>query len=170
MPAGRRKTKKAHVSAGIQCAGARTSGPLVAPRQLPLTRVLVSLPAGLWTFGFACDLIGLIDRENWIWPSVAFYALTAGTAAGLGALFLQFASLRGVAGGRPRAAARRQLIINGLIVFVFALDVAVRLTDFVGIVMPVAFSAAGIILLALAPRLGGDPPLLRTAPTRGGLG
>jgi uncharacterized membrane protein len=142
----------------------------MAARQLPLTRVLVSLPTGLWTFGFACDVIGLVDRENWIWPSVAFYALAAGTAAGLAAFLLQFASLRGVAGERPRAAARRQLIINGLIVFVFVLDIVVRLTDFVGIVMPVAFSAAGIILLALAPRLGGDPPLLRTATTRGSVG
>jgi hypothetical protein len=115
-------------------------------------------------------VIGLVDRENWIWPSVAFYALAAGTAAGLAAFLLQFASLRGVAGERPRAAARRQLIINGLIVFVFVLDIVVRLTDFVGIVMPVAFSAAGIILLALAPRLGGDPPLLRTATTRGSVG
>ena len=142
----------------------------MAARQLPLASVLVSLPAGLWTFGFACDLIGLVDRENWIWPSVALYALAAGTAAGLAALLIQFTSLRGVAGGRPRAAAHRQLIINGLIAFVFALDIAARLTDFVGIVMPVAFSAAGIILLALAPRLGGDPPLLRTAPKRGSLG
>jgi len=130
----------------------------------------VSLPAGLWTFGFACDLIGLVDRENWIWPSVALYALAAGTAAGLAALLIQFTSLRGVAGGRPRAAAHRQLIINSLIAFVFVLDIAVRLTDFVGIVMPVAFTAAGIILLAFAPRLGGDPPLLRTAPTRGSVG
>jgi len=134
----------------------------------PLPRLVVSLPAALWLFAFACDLIGLIDRENWIWPSIAFYALAAGTAAAIVALAFQFVSLRRV----PKLAqqsARRQVTVNAIVLIAFALDIGVRLSDFFGITMPVAFSALGVALLVLAPRLGGDPPLARAMPGRGSL-
>jgi uncharacterized membrane protein len=124
--------------------------------------MLLSSPAALWVFAFACDVTSVIDRENWIWPSVAFYALIAGVvvafAAGVFEWF-DYVSLDGVA----RRAALRQVLVNAGVFGVFAIDVAIRLSDFFGLVAPVVVSAAGVVFLALAGRLGGDPMLVRAS-------
>ena len=126
----------------------------------PLHPVLVSSPAALWLFAFACDLMSLIDRENWIWPSVAFYALCAGVLAALAAgLFewFDYASL----GAPARKSMRRQLLVNAGVFVIFAIDVGIRFSDFFGLVAPVAVSAAGVALLAFAGRFGVDPMFSR---------
>ncbi|MBV8223260.1 MAG: hypothetical protein JO293_07850, partial [Candidatus Eremiobacteraeota bacterium] len=52
-------------------------------KTLSLHLMLVSFPTALWLFGFACDVASLVDRENALWPSVAFYALAAGVLAAI---------------------------------------------------------------------------------------
>ncbi|MBV8221975.1 MAG: hypothetical protein JO293_01280, partial [Candidatus Eremiobacteraeota bacterium] len=62
-----------------------------------------------------------------------------------------------------RDAARRQLLIGIGALALFSLDVGVRLTDAFGLIEPVFVSATGVVYLLYAPRLGGDPPVVRAS-------
>ena len=55
----------------------------------PLHPMLVSLPIGLWTFSFACDLVRMLGGAP-LWSTVALYALTSGT---IGAILAAFPGL-----------------------------------------------------------------------------
>jgi len=128
-----------------------------------LHTVLVPWTAALWAFAFACDVMSVIDRENWIWPSVAFYALGAGvlTALAAGAFELvDYVCLDRAA----RKAGLRKLVVSAVVFAVFGIDLAMRLSDFFGLIAPVVVSAVGIAFLALAGRLGGGPDVRARSP------
>lgn len=128
---------------------------------LPLHPILVSFPTALWIFAFACDIISLMDRENSLWPSVAFYALAAGVIAGVATGLPELFDYMALRDPLPRRIARRQLGVNFIALAIFALGVTARLTDVLGLVVPVGITAIGIVFLIFAGRLGGDPAYVR---------
>jgi uncharacterized membrane protein len=122
----------------------------------PLHPILVSLPVGLWSFSLICDLMGIIQRENSLWQSVAFYALVGGT---IGALL---AALPGVidllALKRPylRRIGLTHMTLNLIVIAIFVGDIALRASDAIGIIGPAIVSVIGIALLAVSAWLGGE--------------
>lgn len=122
----------------------------------PLHTALVAFPLALWTFSLVCDVAGLIDRENWLWQSVAFYALVGGLLGALAAAIPGLIDLLALRDPVIQRIGVRHAAFNLAAIAVFAGDIWLRLSDAVGTRLPVAISLIGVALLGVAAWLGGD--------------
>jgi uncharacterized membrane protein len=127
----------------------------------PLRSALVAFPLALWSFSLACDMIGLIDRENWLWQSAAFYALVGGLIGALAAALPGLIDVMKLRDPVVRGIGVHHMIFKLAVLAVFAGDIWLRLSDAIGTRLPVAVSLVGITLAALSAWLGGELVYLR---------
>jgi uncharacterized membrane protein len=122
----------------------------------PLRSALVAFPIALWSFSLACDVIGLIDRENWLWQSVAFYALVGGLIGALAAAIPGLIDVLTLRDPVVRRIGVRHMIFNLAVLAVFAGDIWLRLSDALGTRLPVGVSLVGVTLAAVSAWLGAE--------------
>ena len=122
----------------------------------PLHPVLVALPIGLWVFSLACDLLGLVYRENWLWQSVALYALVGGVIGAFAAAVPGLVDLLALRDPEVRRIGVTHMTINLVVIAIFIGDAVLRFSDAIGTTGPVVVSLLGVVLLGISGWLGGE--------------
>ncbi|HEY7041067.1 MAG TPA: DUF2231 domain-containing protein [Methylomirabilota bacterium] len=121
----------------------------------PIHPILITLPIGLWVFSFATDLVFLVGWGGPVWRLVASYTLAGGVVGALLAAVPGFIDFLSITDRRVGKVALAHMLLNLLVVVIFALSFALRIVSPLG-PLPVAVSAVGIVGLAIAGWLGGE--------------
>jgi uncharacterized membrane protein len=120
----------------------------------PIHPMLVTIPIGLWLFSFLCDLAFVLGSGASHWFTLSFYTMIAGL---LGALLaavpgtIDMLSLTGT----PKKLALTHGALNLTVVVLFAVNIAMRISDAEVAGLPLALTVIAITLLAGSGWLGG---------------
>ena len=120
----------------------------------PIHPMLVGIPIGLWVFAMVADLVHLFGGSP-VWKVVALYAIGGGIVAALVAAVPGFIDFTSISDRRVRRVALTHMMVNLVVVGLFALSFWLRLVSPLGGV-PVAVSGVGVVLLGLGGWLGGE--------------
>ena len=120
----------------------------------PIHPMLVPIPIGCWILSLGCDLAFVLGAGATHWATVSFWAMLAGL---LGAVL---AAIPGVIdmlslSGTPKKIALTHMSLNILVVLLYAMNFGMRVNGGAIAGLPLAFSIAGIALLAVSGWLGG---------------
>src|SRR5918912_961845 len=121
----------------------------------PIHPMLIPLPIGLWIFSFICDLIYVIGWGGTVWENVAFYTMAGGIIGALLAAVPGLIDLFSLTGKRLKIGLTH-MIINLVIVGIFAVSLWLRTRGIPGTMLPFVLSAIGIVLLLISGWLGGE--------------
>src|SRR5262245_45382659 len=124
-------------------------------RRHPIHPMLVGIPIGLWIFSIAADLVYGLGWGGLIWKTLARYTIAAGIVGALLAAVPGFIDFTSISVRRVKMVAMTHMVANLTVVILFAASLWLRVNDPIGRA-PVAISALGILLLALAGWLGGE--------------
>ena len=122
----------------------------------PVHPMLVPFPIGLWVFSFVADLIFLMGWGGAVWNDVAFYAMVGGTVGALLAAPFGLLDLLSIQDPVTRRVGKMHMVLNLLIVTMFAADLWFRMQTGTGAGLPVTLSAVAILLLLASGWLGGE--------------
>lgn len=116
----------------------------------PIHPMLMPFPIALWVFSLASDCMYAFQFGGPVWKEIALYTMVAGVGGGVAAAVPAYFDYRAIT--RPDSAhvARRHMLLNGLIVLLYSLNVAVRLETGPDALVPVAASVAGVCLLVVS--------------------
>jgi uncharacterized membrane protein len=120
----------------------------------PIHPMLVTIPIGLWLFSFVCDLAFVLGSGASHWFTLSFYTMIAGL---LGALLaavpgtIDMLSLRDT----PKKLALTHGALNLTVVVLFAVNIAMRISDAEVAGLPLALTVIAITLLGASGWLGG---------------
>jgi len=122
--------------------------------------MLIPFPIALWIFSLAGDLIYLW-RGNPAWGWVAFYALAGGIVGALLAAAFGIIDYFSIKDRKVSSIAAWHARINVLALLIFAASFYLRTAGGArmvggGLTIPVALSAAGVILITISGWLGGE--------------
>ncbi|MGH7385309.1 MAG: DUF2231 domain-containing protein [Candidatus Rokuibacteriota bacterium] len=117
--------------------------------------MLVGVPIGLWVFAMVADLVHLFGWGSAVWKVVALYAVGGGIVAALVAAVPGFIDFTSISDRRVRKVALTHMMVNLVVVGLFALSFWLRLISPLG-GLPVAVAGVGIVLLGLGGWLGGE--------------
>lgn len=121
----------------------------------PIHPMLVGIPIGLWVFAMVADLVHLFGWGSAVWKVIALYTIGGGIVAALIAAVPGFIDFTSIADRRVRKVALIHMVVNLVVVGLFALSFWLRLISPLGGV-PVAVSGVGTVLLGLGGWLGGE--------------
>lgn len=129
---------------------------MVSIAKHPIHPMLVPFPIGLWVFSFVADVVFLMGWGPPVWNDVAFYTMAGGTVAALLAApfgLLDFVSLKDP---RTRRIGMMHLVLNLVIVAMFAVNLWLRMQYATGEGLPATLSAIAVLLLLGSGWLGGE--------------
>ncbi|HMG35189.1 MAG TPA: DUF2231 domain-containing protein [Blastocatellia bacterium] len=121
----------------------------------PIHPMLIVFPIALWVFSLISDLIYLARPELRVWSDVAYYTMAGGL---IGALLAAIPGLIDLMWIRDRVVKRvgvTHMIINLIVVALFAINLWLRSTSARNVTGLVILSAIGIVLMCLSGWLGG---------------
>ena len=128
------------------------------PLRHPLHPFLVHFPIGLFTLSLILDLISLWYPLDGLFRG-AFYAIVLGVICSLTAAIPGFADFLDIRKDHPaKSKARLHMILNLIMVVIFAVDAWVRGQDLFFLrtpILPLALSILGVILLSISGYIGG---------------
>lgn len=122
----------------------------------PVHPMLVPFPIGLWVFSFIADAIFLMGWGGPVWNDVAFYTMVGGTLGALLAAPFGLADLLSIQDRITQRIGRMHLVLNLLIVGIFAVDLWLRRQAGTGAGLPVTLSGVAILMLLASGWLGGE--------------
>lgn len=122
----------------------------------PIHPILVTLPIGLWIFSLVSDVIFLMHWGAPIWNDVAFYTMAGGVVGALLAALPGLVDLLSIEDRTVKTLGLSHMIINLLVVALFAGNVWLRMTAAPDAMLPVSLSVVGILLLGISGWLGGE--------------
>lgn len=128
------------------------------PAQLaghPIHPMLVPIPIGLWLFSFACDVIATRVAEPASWVTASEYAMVGGILGALAAALPGLVDLLSLRGRPIQKTAIKHMVLNLVVVALFAANAWLRLQDSIGHGASLALSAVSIALLGVSGWLGG---------------
>jgi uncharacterized membrane protein len=121
----------------------------------PLHPLLVTFPIGLWIFSLAADVIRF---ANWgppeVWREIAFYSMAAGIAGALLAALPGLVDLISITDPKLKRIGIIHMVLNLIVVGLFAANWALRLSGRVDPTTPFIMSIIGVLLLFVAGWLG----------------
>jgi uncharacterized membrane protein len=118
--------------------------------------MLIVFPIGLWIFSFASDLIFILGGSP-VWNDVAFYTMAGGLIGALAAAVPGLFDMFAISDPRVRRIARNHMILNLIVVAIFALNLYLRTTLSAGSsLLPLLLSFIAIVLLGVSGWLGGE--------------
>lgn len=121
----------------------------------PIHPMLVVFPIGLFVFSFICDLIYLATGDA-VWSNVAYYTMAGGIIGGVAAAIPGAIDLFSMPRSRARDIGIVHMIINLVVVVLFAINFWIRSDAAPDAVGPVWLSGIGVVLLAVSGWLGGE--------------
>jgi uncharacterized membrane protein len=118
--------------------------------------MLVPFPIGLWVFSFVADIMFLMGWGGPAWNDVAFYTMVGGTAGALLAAPFGLLDLLSVQDRTTKRLGTMHMVLNLLIVVLFAVDLWLRRETGTGAGTPFTLSAVAILMLLASGWLGGE--------------
>jgi len=115
--------------------------------------MLVTLPIGLWTFSFVCDLVRLLGGSS-VWSTVALYALTGGIVGAILAAFPGLLDFLSIEGPVIRKTAFAHLLTALGSLLIFGIERWLRTRDPDTSRLSLLLSILGMALMATAGWLG----------------
>jgi uncharacterized membrane protein len=113
----------------------------------PIHLMLMPFPIALWIFSLAGDCLYGFEFGGPVWKDIALYSMVAGVGGGLAAAIPAYFDYRAITDPHLAHLASRHMLLNGLIVLLYSMNVAVRLRTGPDAMVPVAASVAGVGLL-----------------------
>jgi uncharacterized membrane protein len=118
--------------------------------------MLVPIPLGLWIFSLVCDLISLWGWGSGVWNEVAFYTMAGGIVGALLAAGPGLIDYRSLTAPRVKRIALTHMVINLVVVVLFAINLGLRMQYAPDAGTPIILSAIGVFLLGISGWLGGE--------------
>jgi uncharacterized membrane protein len=122
----------------------------------PIHAMLVAFPIGLWGFSLIADLVYRAGLGGPSWPTVAYYTLAGGLVGALLAAVPGLIDLISIRDARVKRIGLIHMIINLVVVALYAVNLYVRTTEGYSAATGVALSAIGVALLCASGWLGGS--------------
>lgn len=122
----------------------------------PIHPMLIPFPIALWIFSLFCDLLYLLGSGNTFWADAAFYTMAGGIIGALLAAPFGLVDLLSLTDASVRRIGKAHMVINLVLVVLFALDLWLRKIGMPIGGWPVVLSVTGILLLAVSGWLGGE--------------
>ena len=120
----------------------------------PIHPMLVPIPIGCWILSFVCDLAFVLGAGATHWATVSFWAMLGGLVGAVIAAIPGVIDMLSLS-GTPRRLALTHMALNITIVLLYAMNFGMRVNGGAIAGLPLAFSIAGISLLAVSGWLGG---------------
>jgi uncharacterized membrane protein len=120
----------------------------------PLHPLLVTFPIGLWIFSLASDIISFGRLASGPWSDIAFYTMAGGIAGALLAALPGLIDLLSISEPRMRRVGITHMTLNLIIVALYCVNWAIRLTRATNPIWPFIMSIIGIVLLCVSGWLG----------------
>lgn len=121
----------------------------------PIHPMLVVFPIGLLVFSFISDLIYLATGDP-AWSNVAYYTMAGGIIGGAAAAIPGAMDLLAMPHSKMRSIGIAHMIINLVVVVLFAINLWMRSNAAPEALGPVWLSGIGVVLLAVSGWLGGE--------------
>ena len=122
----------------------------------PIHPMLIPFPIALWIFSLFCDVVYLMVSGNTFWADAAFYTMAGGIIGALFAAPFGLVDFLALTDANVKRIGKAHMVINLVLVVLFALDLWLRKIGMPIGGWPVVLSATGIILLAVSGWLGGE--------------
>ena len=120
----------------------------------PIHPMLVPIPIGCWILSLGCDLAFVLGAGATHWATVSFWAMLAGLLGAVAAAAPGVIDMLSLA-GTPKKIALTHMALNILVVLLYAMNFGMRVNGGAIVGLPLAFSIAAIVLLAVSGWLGG---------------
>ena len=120
----------------------------------PIHPMLVPIPIGCWVLSFTCDVTFVLGAGATHWATVSFWSMLVGILGAVAAAVpgvLDMLSLNGT----PKKIALTHMGLNIAVVLLYAMNFGMRVNGGAITGLPLAFSIAAIVLLAVSGWLGG---------------
>jgi uncharacterized membrane protein len=122
----------------------------------PLHPMLVVFPIGLWVFSLVADLVYHWDLGSYTWSVVAYYTMAGGIVGALLAAVPGLIDLLSLPDGRARRIGIAHMIVNLVVVALYATNLYIRSLAGHNDTVAVGLSVVGVGLLSLSGWLGGE--------------
>ncbi len=122
----------------------------------PVHPMLVTFPIALWVAALVCDLIHLRSPHDVFWKAAAFYAMAGGLIGALAAAGPGLADYLTIADAKVRRIGTMHLVLNLLVVALYAANLWIRHGAPPDATNPVWLSAGSLVLLVISGWLGGE--------------
>jgi uncharacterized membrane protein len=125
----------------------------------PLHPMLICLPIGLWFFSLVSDIIVFfsdVEDVEILWFTLGYYALAVGLAGALAAAIPGLIDFRSLSDPRHRALATRHLMLNLVVIALYAINLWLRSEDPPFFELAMLLSLLGMGLLAVSGWIGGE--------------
>ena len=122
----------------------------------PIHPMLVVFPIGLWGFSLVADLIYHWTIGGATWSLVAYYTMAGGIVGALLAAIPGLIDLLAIQNPKAKRIGIAHMVINLLVVALYAVNLYIRGRKGYGAEAGVALSAAAVGLLSLSGWLGGE--------------
>ena len=122
----------------------------------PVHPMLIPFPIGLWVFSFVADIIFLMGWGGPVWNDVAFYTMVGGMVGALLAAPFGLLDLLSVQDRVTKRVGTMHMVLNLLIVALFAVDLWLRRQTGTGAGTPFTLSAVAMLMLLASGWLGGE--------------
>jgi uncharacterized membrane protein len=122
----------------------------------PIHPMLVAFPIGLWVFSLVCDVIYFMGWGGAVWNEVAFYSMAGGSIGALLAAAPGLIDLLSLSDPKAKTIGIWHMVINLLVVGLFAFNLWLRMGSAPGAKLPLTLSVIGVILLSISGWLGGE--------------
>jgi uncharacterized membrane protein len=122
----------------------------------PLHPMLVPFPIGLWVFSLVADLIAISGWGTPVWSAVARYTMAGGIVGGVLAAAAGLVDFFTLKGDTVRRLGIAHLVLNVIILGLFAVNFVLRTYGNVGVATTVSISVVAVLLLDISGWLGGE--------------
>lgn len=125
-------------------------------RKHPIHPMIVPIPIGLWIFSLICDVVYRTWSDNTLWDEMAFVSLLFGIGGALLAAVPGLVDLVSLSDPRTKRVALTHMILNLIVVAMYAVNAWLRTESPAGSSTPLILSIVAILLLSASGWLGGE--------------
>src|SRR5207248_10832887 len=122
----------------------------------PIHPMLIPFPIALWIFSLFCDVVYLMVSNDTFWADAAYYTMAGGIIGALVAAPFGLVDFLSLTDTNVRKIGKAHMVVNLILVALFALDLWLRKSGMPIGGWPVVLSVIGVILLAVSVWLGGE--------------
>jgi len=122
----------------------------------PIHPMLIPFPIALWIFSLVSDVMYDMGWGGEIWNDMAFYTMAGGLLGALAAAIPGYLDYRSLTNPAVKKIGQWHMLINLSIVFLFVINLALRMATEPGAALPMILSAIAVAMLGVSGWLGGE--------------
>jgi uncharacterized membrane protein len=125
----------------------------------PIHPMLITIPIGLWIFSLVCDFVVFFADTSdvqLLWFTLAYYSMAGGIVGALLAAVPGLIDLLSLKNRRLRNIALTHMVINLVIVAMYAVNLWLRNSESAAFATELGLSVVSILLLLVSGWLGGE--------------